>query len=882
LTVWNFYTSRTFQWPRLAARRNSGRALHAARSVFLLCLIAMWLCPAGVAGQAERAPIIYHADFETGLDFAGPHAGVSSERARSGKHSLKLDMRLAKGIIYSLKTSLSGAGAAVKPGRTYLVEGYFLPVKLPYHYNYQSVPKVGLSLFLKHNVGDSWGGQTQVDFLTPLSTPQEKWTYEVIGGRRKVTSVAPADDWIPIRKAIAIEKNRALESLVIYIYGHFASLSRELTDEEARRCADAGRVSVKDYPRLDKTFVFGVENGSFGCFSATCTRRTYMCQQFPQDSWNAVWDWKKHYVNINTVETGQMRPYNREQDWPVFAREIDVYERNNIYTLPSVWFNRYFFSNFTPAECEAAIRAAIPKYRGSKTILAWWLMSETHFGGEGTSEGLFARKIIESVDDMHPTVIGDHPELNPFHPQHMYTVRRSSLGFGAYAIAPRVRRLIQRAPGPVWAMLQGDESDTSRRKPTVAEIRMMTHAALAEGAKGITYYLYRYPKPRWLPEKAGRFSRAGVVNCFGEGRDVWATIGELGKEILPVGPLLMDAGPRASAGLVELPKRQVAIPAIISKVHRDVRDIPADFPYPVINAGLLADRRGRWHILVVYSNELSKAVKESIGLGENLFAHGERLFDLVALKPVPLENRANSRRLVLNLQPGDGRLFMIATDKAFSEGEAEINRGRFYCEKEILKYELYQARLSGIEPGEAFSRDLAEMVRAAKEGAFADACLGVDRCRLQLRRVLNADTRFHRVERQLAKTLKALSNADRDFSRFIEAQVEGAKKPIRFAADDPLLKSYTLGLDKLGRCYLACRTLFLKGAYRDIADDADRIAGLSETYLSQLKRALDGKGTPLSIDLAQVGKMRVRLDVLRKRPPEYPQPDEICEVGYFR
>jgi len=859
---------------------------------------ALCACSPAVAGYGH----IYRGDFETGNDFRHADARISAEKAHSGKKSLKLDTQLTKGIQLVLAKDLTDRANLIRPGKKYLLEAFFLPAKLPYHYNYQSVPKIGLNLMLEHKSG-SYGGRIETDYFTPISTPQDKWTYAAENGKNIVTSVAPGDRWIHISKVISLKHNLEAHSLAIYIYGHFSALHdrgffwnipdnnrltvfiddislRELTDAETVEYEKTQRrqIPLKKYPRTDRIFVFGVENGSFGWYSATATRKAYMTQTFPQGAWNAVWDWKTHYININTCEQGQMRPYNRERDWRVFAREMEIYERNKIYTLPAIHFNRYFFSNFTHAECEKALREAIPKFRANKAILGWWTASEVHYGSEGTNEGFFSKRIIEEIDALHPALIGDRPELNQFHPQHKYTIRRSMEGYGAYCIAPVFRKLRAKARGPVWAMLQGDESDTSRRKPTVAEIRLMTYASLAEGAKGITYYHYKYLKPRWLPGKAGRFSDIGLVNAFGAPRNTWTEIGRIGKKLLPVGPLLMSAKVVETDGLLRLPEKQVIIPGTIKGLPRDVRGIPSDFPYPVINAALLKDTENRFHILVVYSNELSKRVEGKIGISKTLLANGERIYNLYGSTSPPISGESIS----VNLAPGDGRLYLIATGDEFKNAMRIVDRARFYYDKEILKYKIYFVALAGINLDTPASKALEEMKKAAFAGLFVKAREKVKHCSLEIDKTLARNKIYSTVKKSVDATLDILSCADREFTAFLEARVNIDKKPPRFIDTDPVWSSYSVGLDKLGRCCLSLRALLLKGKYAEIANDAALVERQSAKLLGALRGALKGNGQKLKLDKDPLRGAFSRLEAFGKQPPVYPQPPEICEIGFFQ
>ncbi|MBI5705924.1 MAG: hypothetical protein HZC36_02920 [Armatimonadetes bacterium] len=87
-----------------------------------------------------------------------------------------------------------------------------------------------------------------------------------------------------------------------------------------------------------------------------------------------------------------------------------------------------------------------------------------------------------------------------------------------------------------WAVIQCHAITGSLRYPTPAELRRMTHTALAAGCKGIFWFLYQ---TEWLDPKKG-IEMGGLVDGKYQPRALWDEVGRLTAQIRKIAPVLEE------------------------------------------------------------------------------------------------------------------------------------------------------------------------------------------------------------------------------------------------------------------------------------------------------------------------------------------------------
>ena len=97
--------------------------------------------------------------------------------------------------------------------------------------------------------------------------------------------------------------------------------------------------------------------------------------------------------------------------------------------------------------------------------------------------------------------------------------------FAAYAL--RFTRWAEKHNAGSWAVIQCHAITGNLRFPTPAEMRCMTWSALANGSKGVFWFLYQ-------SERVGQAMMDGLVDREFKARPLWDEVGRLTKEIAPL------------------------------------------------------------------------------------------------------------------------------------------------------------------------------------------------------------------------------------------------------------------------------------------------------------------------------------------------------------
>ena len=194
--------------------------------------------------------------------------------------------------------------------------------------------------------------------------------------------------------------------------------------------------------------------------------------------------------------------------------------------------------------------------------------------------------------------------------------------------AKRLCSVAEKYKTPTWAVLQTHAIDGYNRFPTPAEARCMTYLSLANGCKGIWWFLYQTE----YSDKEHTQGMYGVVDKNYKGSDRWREVGLLAREIRKLAPTLLDLTPADDS--VKLASNQIA--------HT------------------LKDGKGRLYLFVV-NVDTGESEKVSVSL-DVAAAKGRkpRVFRLPSNRPVPCELRGGGMTWEETLAPGRGALYRIA------------------------------------------------------------------------------------------------------------------------------------------------------------------------------------------------------------------------------
>jgi len=177
-----------------------------------------------------------------------------------------------------------------------------------------------------------------------------------------------------------------------------------------------------------------------------------------------------------------------------------------------------------------------------------------------------------------------------------------------------------------WVILQSFGCAPWRRGrgylvPTPAELRLMTWASLAGGARGIIYYSFSYDRYRMM------------VDQWGNPNELMKEVSRLGEQIIPLGHRILDA-PVELDSPITCDNERILVGTLHSP-QRDVRYIIA------ANSDISSPQRGRLTSLPTHP------------------------FDLESLSAVPDGQ-------IAELAPGAGRAYFLGSDKQFRLEKAAI------------------------------------------------------------------------------------------------------------------------------------------------------------------------------------------------------------------
>jgi hypothetical protein len=226
-----------------------------------------------------------------------------------------------------------------------------------------------------------------------------------------------------------------------------------------------------------------------------------------------------------------------------------------------------------------------------------------------------------------------------------------------------------------WVTLQVFESGDGRqvrwRQPTAPELRLQTYLAIAGGAKGIHFFRYGL-----LVDAFGN----PLPSRNGENTPLLDEIGRLGAEITPLGPLLVNA--------------EVAEPLSVMTSRRPTAD-----PGDRIEVRRLRSKGREVDYLVAFNNDvLLRSVAEIMLSPE--FVEDRRVYDLHDLQPVDTEALPGGILFTVDLSPGGGRIFALASEDDFLVDKSVVIRGRYQNEADVFEIDLDLARRSGVPVGD--------------------------------------------------------------------------------------------------------------------------------------------------------------------------------------
>ncbi len=804
---------------------------------------------AALCSFAGKNTVYYSNDFEKDPGFKRwafgknvilkvNYLGLSDEMAHSGKKSFKLSFSVDGGGHAYFKLPVN---IRVESDKKYYVSAWMYVKEFPVNPSDRRSIGIGtnrITFFGPNFSKDTSGCNTYQSF----SKPTNKWVFTESNDIGEKTRLAAVTNGMPTEKLVfdgvylGLDGMNRGKNIVVYL-DDLKIMSKPVTKKSFA-------VSFKKYPIVENTFPFGLYT------SALSRGSQWFKEPANTPAWRIIPNWKKHYVN--TISGGvQLFADSSKEKINKFNTEIKTCEDNNIKTIPMTYFSPYY-KPLALDVCEKAIRTIIASHKDSNAVLAWKLIDEPAKTDSAIKQYLWAKKIYEEVDQKHPLTTGasnfggrweKYKTVSIFD---RYPLRENQ--YNPWQIADVTRATYDMAHGPVWPILQafGDinnESNGEYRMPTISEFRLMTYGALANGAKGILYYAWS-ARPTWT-----RMSSAGIVDTFEKGRGgLWKEMQRIGYQLTAIGPLLL------TTDLIRKPRL---------KIEAGTVDTAWGMKRKVIAVGVRQDKKQKMTYLVIYSNDPKKNQTGNITLNSSML-RGKKLYNLYSLKEVPLKNNS----FTISLDPGDGKIYLLASPKKYSLAKQKIFKNRFNTRKEIIKYDVYLALLSKLVPESMVS-----------EFNKADNMKKLDALKSKLKKAMAQD-KFVKIKKKLSAVQNKLSAINALIEQKITSQESLEPKGIQsrfikreFNPADPLVRAYMDATIELGSWYFCLQTMFHMGRYSDIGYDTARLDRLTTKLYEQLEQCFvkNKKVEKLELPIRDLSRMRDKFnryqeEIKGKRP----------------
>jgi len=218
---------------------------------------------------------------------------------------------------------------------------------------------------------------------------------------------------------------------------------------------------------------------------------------------------------------------------------------------------------------------------------------------------------------------------------------------------------------------------------TPSELGLTSWLAIAGGAKSIQYYIYhRGPYFRWGAQEGV------LVDAYGNTTPHMEACRRFAEKVVPAGELLTRAKPNEHTGIAaDTPQIQIHY----TLKWNDYREW-----VPAVYVGVLRHEDGDGYLLVPVNQDLEQSRPVRIQVPATL-REGKRLYDLVALSEVPYGDGVYDCG---GLAPGEGHLYMLASEGQFSEARSVVLKARARQGLRVAGLDMEKAARWGVEQGE--------------------------------------------------------------------------------------------------------------------------------------------------------------------------------------
>ncbi len=362
----------------------------------------------------------------------------------------------------------------------------------------------------------------------------------------------------------------------------------------------------------------------------------------------SVRDMKRHYMNT----------YCNFCDDANVDYRLSLSSKYSMYLIETLFCGAQFYHQADTTN-ETAI---VKKASQDNWLLAWYGPDEP-----SDYKAWLGNKLgINKVDSKHPVVSAfctpdAVANLGPYCETTMidiYSTRKNSFEAGPilnHADAIRAARKYT-AGKKVWFIPQSYGDRGAQRYPTPAEIRLETFNSIAAGVNGLVFFIYddscSYLAPKVVEGNSEKFDDTPIDPWFND-NPTYREMARIGRDVIPIMPSIMDSVETTTdADRIQYSKAGLVFSSSKSQFGT---------VYVVVNKSLQ---------------------EKYVGTINPKVAAGQKLYNLVTLKPLPLDKQS---KLAIMLSPGDGAIYLAADAKSWSKIKSQIQKRKIETEIQLLQ-----------------------------------------------------------------------------------------------------------------------------------------------------------------------------------------------------
>ena len=813
----------------------------------LLCVMVIMLC---VPACAEDEPastvegrVLINEDYESSPEkkvqmeganqpYEAREIGLSTERARSGKHSVKIDVTYKHGlnvylvprtnenprIIYG---SIGGQGAfdidglniQLRPDRGYVLTLYVWVEQVDAHnsvrFQVKTVSNCDLGQIKSHTL-------LEQEFIEPtegwVKVEQELTSYlleqlEAQGNQTEgillhsISMSSFANNQYPMKVYIDDITLKEVPMSVVAEY-------------KAKRLAAKKKHTFRSYPKAENTFVWGTYGGllaggrdwymDYPRSGGNEAVRLEQIKRTYQAADRTLLDLRRHYCNTLIQGGGMLFPNDVQASYDHLKLSMDKCAEYGVGWVPSTYLTQHYTSA-SKEQCIAEMRKVTGIFKNHPGLFAYLLVDEPQ---PSTAEDFYwGKQQMEAMDANHPClqVCNGVMAVREFSPTlpivgiDYYPISPiPSSDKGAWAVGDMVRYSRRSGAKRIWVLPQVFEA-SSWRATSATEFKLQIYGSLAEGATGFAPYSYGGSRTSWYQRgvrNAGYSEDKNLIDVFGNPSPYWDEMKKLGPYLRSVGPLLIES-------------ERLADDAVTAN-SSEIIATSGGRKRPMCIARMFQDNARNARYIVVYNN--TRFYPWSFNVGISKVGPGEKLLDLYSLRDVPFKGSTFPEYL----RPGDGRVYAIASADKLDAIKKEVATSRFNLEYDLLKLEIRLAKKMGtdVAPAEKAAADSKELLAGGDFlGALAQVTSGKD----ILEKQNLANIPFSKANTAIEASRAALGRINETMSNRMLNSENG------FKITDPGVKEITDKMIALADSFYALQTQLLQKGPESLADSTEAL-----------------------------------------------------------